>query len=66
MNTIVNRVREVNGQLALYPSMTLSITYDHRALDGAPASRFLHALCQNLENSRCCWRNKEEGSPCTI
>ena len=50
VNTIVNRVREVNGQLALYPSMTLSLTYDHRALDGAPASRFLHALCQNLEN----------------
>ena len=50
VNTIVNRVREVNGQLALYPAMTLSLTYDHRALDGAPASRFLHALCQNLEN----------------
>jgi pyruvate dehydrogenase E2 component (dihydrolipoamide acetyltransferase) len=29
--------------------MTLSLTYDHRAVDGAPASRFLQALCKNLE-----------------
>ena len=28
----------------------LSLTYDHRALDGAPASRFLKDLCSALEN----------------
>ncbi|MBE5767662.1 MAG: 2-oxo acid dehydrogenase subunit E2 [Clostridiales bacterium] len=50
VNTIVNRVREVNGQLQMYPAMSLSLTYDHRALDGAPASRFLRDLCKNLEN----------------
>lgn len=50
VNTIQQRVREVDGALALYPAMTLSLTYDHRALDGAPASRFLRDLKRNLEN----------------
>ena len=31
-------------------AMTLSLTFDHRALDGAPAARFLQELCKNLEN----------------
>ena len=30
--------------------MTLSLTYDHRALDGTPASRFLKELTYNLEH----------------
>ncbi|MBQ2715382.1 MAG: 2-oxo acid dehydrogenase subunit E2, partial [Clostridia bacterium] len=28
----------------------LSLTFDHRALDGSPAARFLKELCANLEN----------------
>lgn len=32
-----------------YPAMGLSLTFDHRALDGAPAARFLKDLCRNLE-----------------
>lgn len=48
--TIVTRVKEVGGQLAPYPAMTLSLTYDHRALDGTPASKFLKDLKDNLEN----------------
>ena len=50
VNTITARVRENDGILSTYPAMTLSLTYDHRAVDGAPASRFLQALCKNLEN----------------
>ena len=50
VNTIQTRVREVGGVLKTYPCMTLSLTYDHRALDGAPASRFLAELCRALEN----------------
>lgn len=50
VNTIVTRVREEKGELKAYPSMCLSLTYDHRALDGAPASRFLRDLKNNLEN----------------
>ncbi|MCL2812601.1 MAG: 2-oxo acid dehydrogenase subunit E2, partial [Clostridia bacterium] len=49
VNTITQRVRGIEGGLQLYPCMTLSLTYDHRAVDGAPASRFLQALCKNLE-----------------
>jgi pyruvate dehydrogenase E2 component (dihydrolipoamide acetyltransferase) len=32
------------------PSMYLSLTIDHQALDGAPAARFLQALVQAIEN----------------
>lgn len=47
--TITQRVREENGQIKLYPAMGLSLTYDHRAVDGAPAARFMKELCANLE-----------------
>lgn len=30
--------------------MTLSLTFDHAAIDGAPASAFLKSLVDNLEN----------------
>ncbi len=47
----VDRVRKTaDGSIELYPAMGLSLTYDHRAVDGTPASRFLQELCKNLEN----------------
>ena len=39
-----------NGQAVPYQAMTLSLTFDHRALDGAPAARFLKELKEFLEN----------------
>jgi pyruvate dehydrogenase E2 component (dihydrolipoamide acetyltransferase) len=39
-----------NGQIEVYPSMTLCLSYDHRAMDGTPASKFLRDLKVNLEN----------------
>lgn len=42
--------RGKDGQIELYPAMTLSLTYDHRAVDGAPASRFMQEVCRKLEN----------------
>jgi len=50
VNTIVTKVREVGGELKSYPSIQLSLTFDHRALDGAPAARFLQDLVKTLEN----------------
>lgn len=50
VNCIIERVRTLDGQITVYPSMGLSLTYDHRALDGAPASRFLMDLKNALEN----------------
>ena len=38
-----------DGELAVYPAMGLSLSFDHRAVDGAPAARFMQALCKNLE-----------------
>ena len=50
VNTITTRVKVVNGEIKPYQAMALSLTYDHRAVDGAPASRFLKDLCTALEN----------------
>lgn len=44
---ITQRLRE-DG--TTYPAMGLSLTFDHRAVDGAPAARFLSDLCHALEN----------------
>ena len=44
---ITQRVKEDGS---VYPAMGLSLTFDHRALDGAPAARFLKELCANLEH----------------
>lgn len=41
---------EISGEIRLQPRMGLSLTFDHRALDGAPAARFLKDLAQTLEN----------------
>lgn len=48
--TMTDRPRKgKDGNIELYSAMGLSITYDHRAVDGAPASRFMQELCRNLE-----------------
>ena len=50
VNTLETRVKNAGGEMKMYQAMTLSLTFDHRALDGAPAARFLKDLCSNLEN----------------
>ena len=50
VGTITKRIKEVNGEDVTYPAMGLSLTFDHRALDGAPAAKFLKDLCFALEN----------------
>ena len=48
---ITERVRTgKDGGISVYPAMGLSLTYDHRALDGAPASRFLAEIKTALES----------------
>jgi pyruvate dehydrogenase E2 component (dihydrolipoamide acetyltransferase) len=39
-----------DGSIQTYPAIGLSLTYDHRAIDGAPASRFAQAVVKKLEN----------------
>ena len=50
VDTITKRIKEVDGEDVTYPAMGLSLTFDHRALDGAPAAKFLKELCFALEN----------------
>jgi pyruvate dehydrogenase E2 component (dihydrolipoamide acetyltransferase) len=51
VDCVVQRPREAAaGGIELYPAMGISLTYDHRAIDGAPASRFAQELCRTLES----------------
>ncbi|HBU12571.1 MAG TPA: hypothetical protein DEB31_07570 [Clostridiales bacterium] len=50
VNTVQTKIKVADGELVPYQSMGLSLTYDHRAVDGAPAARFLQELCRTLEN----------------
>ena len=47
----IDRVRKgADGAIEIYPAMGLSLTYDHRAVDGTPAAKFQKELATNLEN----------------
>jgi pyruvate dehydrogenase E2 component (dihydrolipoamide acetyltransferase) len=46
---IADRVLAVNGQAAVQPTMVLTLSCDHRALDGARGAQFLGALADLLE-----------------
>ena len=49
----VGRINEkpvmVDGQVRGRPMITLSLTFDHRLIDGAPAARFLQHIAQLIE-----------------
>jgi pyruvate dehydrogenase E2 component (dihydrolipoamide acetyltransferase) len=45
---IVEKPVVVDREVAIRPTMWLSLTFDHRLVDGAPAARFLHALAERL------------------
>jgi pyruvate dehydrogenase E2 component (dihydrolipoamide acetyltransferase) len=53
VNTITYRPSDIgNGIIAIIPVIGLSLTYDHRSLDGAPASAFLKEIRNQIENLR--------------
>jgi pyruvate dehydrogenase E2 component (dihydrolipoamide acetyltransferase) len=45
---IVEKPLVVDGVVEVRPAMWLSLTFDHRLVDGAPAARFLAALAERL------------------
>ena len=47
--SINERIKTAAGKIQVYSAMGLSFTYDHRAIDGAPAARFIQTLKENLE-----------------
>jgi 2-oxoglutarate dehydrogenase E2 component (dihydrolipoamide succinyltransferase) len=55
MGEIVKRavVRTVDGDdaIVIRPTMHLALSYDHRAVDGAPANGFLHRIRELLEEA---------------
>jgi 2-oxoglutarate dehydrogenase E2 component (dihydrolipoamide succinyltransferase) len=55
MGEIVKRpvVREIEGEdaIAIRPIMHLALSYDHRAVDGAPANGFLYRIRELLEEA---------------
>lgn len=51
VNTLVLRPKDIgNGTIAFVPHIGLSLTYDHRALDGGPATLFLKQIAIEIEN----------------
>jgi pyruvate dehydrogenase E2 component (dihydrolipoamide acetyltransferase) len=44
------RVVPVDGEMVVRPVVTLTGTFDHRAVDGAPAAAFLQTLKESLED----------------
>ncbi len=46
---VTYRMRETADGFEPYPAMGLSLTFDHRAMDGGPSGRFLKELCKRLE-----------------
>ena len=47
---IHDRVVSVDGEIAIRPMMSLTLSCDHRVLDGATAAKFLQDLVDNLEH----------------
>lgn len=45
-----DKIKVVDGNIIPYKAMNLSLTCDHRAVDGADAARLLKDLCEALEN----------------
>jgi pyruvate dehydrogenase E2 component (dihydrolipoamide acetyltransferase) len=48
VGSIADRVVAVNGQPAVRPMMTLTLSCDHRVADGARAALFLKDLAQSI------------------
>ena len=46
---VIERGVNIGGQLALQPRLALTLSADHRVVDGATAARFLADLCAALE-----------------
>ena len=50
MGRVVEKPVIADGQIAKGSMMYLSLTFDHRIVDGAPAAEFLQAVSKYLED----------------
>ena len=53
MGRVVEKPIIEDGQVTKASMMYLSLTFDHRVVDGAPAAEFLQTIKKRLENP--CW-----------
>ena len=44
-----------NGEIVIRTMMNLSLTADHRVIDGRDGSKFLKRIAELLENPTCSW-----------
>jgi len=55
----IGRIREIpvvrDGALEISYSIALSLTFDHRIVDGGPAARFLQTIAQRVEKPMSIW-----------
>ena len=55
VHKIVERPVAVNGQVVIRPVMNTVIGFDHRAIDGEMAVKFLRRVCELLERPELLW-----------
>jgi pyruvate dehydrogenase E2 component (dihydrolipoamide acetyltransferase) len=55
VGTIIPRLERIEGKIQDRLKMFLSLTVDHRIIDGYPAALFLNTICDFLENSSNLW-----------
>jgi pyruvate dehydrogenase E2 component (dihydrolipoamide acetyltransferase) len=48
---IVEKPIVANGKIEIKPMSTLSLSYDHRIIDGAPAGQFLRNIKEKIEKN---------------
>ncbi len=53
VSRIAERVVAVNGQPAVQPMITLTLSCDHRVVDGARGAQFLQTVAESLEEPLC-------------
>ncbi|MBT6613838.1 MAG: 2-oxo acid dehydrogenase subunit E2 [Deltaproteobacteria bacterium] len=50
VGAIIDKPVALNGEIVIRPMMTVTLTYDHRTIDGAEAGKFLQTLKKYVEN----------------
>jgi pyruvate dehydrogenase E2 component (dihydrolipoamide acetyltransferase) len=52
LSRIVREPAVIGDRIVPRDMLTLSLTFDHRVVDGAPAARFLNTLRQSIEHPK--------------
>lgn len=55
-----------NGSFAPRDMLTLSLTFDHRVIDGAPAARFLQSVAESMQGADSVWEPITSSNPSAL